>query len=95
MPLFVLCSVIYAIQYSAVYGINSTFWRFKSNDLLIVLQKTISKMIFFLPQACVTVLIQSCFLFFSFVSKVCIFTWLSQVFCYIHLMQIKNISEGQ
>jgi len=51
MLLFVLCSVIYAIQYSAVYGINSTFWRFKSNDLLIVLQKTVSKEIFFLPQA--------------------------------------------
>lgn len=48
MPLFVLCSVIYAVQYSAVHGINSTFWRFKSNDLLIVLQKTVSKQIFLL-----------------------------------------------
>lgn len=43
MLLFVLCSVIYAIQYSTECGINSTFWRFKSNDLLIVLQKTVSK----------------------------------------------------
>lgn len=50
MLLFVFCSVIYAVQYLAVYGINSTFWRFKSNDLLIVLQKTVSKAIFFLPQ---------------------------------------------
>lgn len=93
MLLFVLSSVIYAVQYSAAYSINSTFWRFKSNDLLIVLQKTFSKAGVFLPQACVTSLIQKGF--FPFVSNVCIFIELSQVFCYIHLIQNKNKFKGQ
>lgn len=94
MPLFVLCSVIYAIQYSAVYGINSTFWRFKSNDLLIVLQKTISKMIFFLPQACVTVLIQNFFFFFFFfcIKSVNIYLAFHKYFV---TFRSKNIFEGQ
>lgn len=93
MLLFVLSSVIYAIQNLAVYSISSAFWRFKRNDLLIVLQKTVSKAGVFLPQACVTLLIQKGF--FPFVSNVCIFIELSQVFCYIHLIQNKNKSKGQ
>lgn len=48
MSLSVLCSVIYTIWYLAVYGINSTCWRFKSNDLLIVLQFPKQYLVFFL-----------------------------------------------